>query len=206
MKNLQKINHESSVLNRSPAQIQNIMPGTIVDFRYPTKSGTKGDKAPMVLVIFIDLRKSLLHCVNLNYIPMPLIQKTFRKIASTFGIDVIEEEKGDKTETHSQVGMQSKDGGLNSTDGMKLYERIIVPDILPMYDCYRTYSLSKISSVKLVELDMKIIEDGMTRKSIDDLNNKEDSLLEYLKDADVLKEGGVQGLKFDKQGKRKENQ
>ena len=202
---IRRINHQQSILSRSVAKIQDLWAGAIVQFRYNTKASTTSDKWPLVLIIYLDRKTRLLHCINLNYLPLQVIHLMWRQISEFFGLDVEEKQKGEKKERQSKVELFTREGDM--TAGIKLYERVLKPKILERFDCYRTYSLKKIGRIEAIEFDMKVVKEGMTDVSVRDIkDSQEGNLLDYLKDADVLKKGGVQGLKFDKQGKRKENQ
>ena len=119
---------------------------------------------------------------------------------------------------------------------IQLYETVIKPKLLNTartVDCYRTYKLNNIKNMKIVAYKLDVIENeirrqiGLTKhqlksselyKLIEEENIKTETdnvrveepqtqtLGEYLMDADILKKGGLHGLKYDKQGKRKENQ
>ena len=59
------------------------------------------------------------------------------------------------------------------------------------YSCYRTYVISKIASVRLVEYDMDIVKSGMSRVSPDEVKKRMEDAI-----------GGEVSKQINKRGKK----
>jgi len=168
-KNNSLVNHNSKILNESPSGIRQILPGQIIRFKY---TGSTKDPQPLVLTLFLEENK-LLHCVNLNYMPEEKIQQLFRMLASKYGVATPDKKgRGNKIDKYSQISMPAKGGGLKSQIGRDIYRTIVKPILIENYNCYKTYTITKISGLRLVEYDMDIVKSGMSRVSIKDVQSR----------------------------------
>ena len=73
-----KYNHKIMIKSFQPSPNKAIYPGMIVDFRYTNKGVF--DKNPMVLVLWNDYYKDVIHGINLNYLSTQKIEFLFDKL------------------------------------------------------------------------------------------------------------------------------
>ena len=172
----QKFQHKNNYQGTQPAQIKALYPGMIAQFKY---SGDKiFDKNPLVFVTWNDYKGYKIHGVNLNYLPGSQVQKLFctcellHKGASVYSNEpirrTIQSQMGDYDDTMPYRNLlkeeftriqlptyKEKRGGnpLSKSEARKqmnvLYEKVI-KRVLTKHDIYRTYTPSKMSSIKVI--------------------------------------------------------
>jgi len=172
--------HRGNYLGVQPAKLGALMPGMLCEFRYPSKT----DKTPLILIIFKDKSTQLMHSINLNYLTEGMIQKLFceceklHKGASVYSDEPItrkvQSQMSDYDDTLPNRGLlkeeftrimlptyKERQGGDGSPLGLAearrqmnmLYKKVLRP-IIKKKNIYRTYSLSKMTSMKVVKYQL----------------------------------------------------
>ena len=148
--------HLSFILHRERLSLERALPVMIIEFSY-SSSGT-GDKKPLFLIIGKDINKKLLHGINLNYLNERMIQRLFELISKKYSVDYIPAGSGYKWIDGPYTRVAIPLG--NRTIPTNIYEEIIKPKIINVnpvnYDCYRTYNMSKINSVNVINYKLNI--------------------------------------------------
>ena len=172
----QKYLHKLHIFGRQPAPVKSLHPGMLAQFKY---LGDKiFDKEPLVLVIWNDKLNDNIHGINLNYLPENQVQKLFctcellHKGASVYSNEpirrTIQSQMGDYDDTMPYRNLlkesftriqlptyKEKRGGnpLSKSEAKKqmnmLYEKVL-KKILLKHNIYRTYTPSKMSSIKVI--------------------------------------------------------
>ena len=72
----QRFQHKSNYQSRQPGITKALYPGMIAQFKY---SGDRiFDKTPLIMVVYNEYGRDLVHGINLNYLPESQVQKLFR--------------------------------------------------------------------------------------------------------------------------------
>ena len=125
--------------------------GMIVTFRYNGGS----DKTPVVLVIYYDKQKKMIEGINLNYITISRVGRLVELMGDAkVGIDkdeMIEEFEKDIT----RVQLSAKKRRDNMTPE-KFYKDVVKGDSI-IKRAYRSYYLTKMSSLKAVDLKENLL-------------------------------------------------
>ena len=173
----QKYLHKQNYQGVQPGKLKALYPGMIVEFKYSSKDIF--DKRPLILLLYKEYGKyDLIHGLNLNYLQGSAVQKLFcscellHKGASVYSNEpirrTIQSQMGDYDDTMSYRNLlkeeftrimlptykEKRDGNpLSKSEARKqmkvLYEKVI-KRILTKHDIYRTYTPSKMSSIKVI--------------------------------------------------------
>jgi hypothetical protein len=156
-----RISHERKIKSTEPAG-QNwaaIFPGTTIQFKY-NKLGTS-DPKPLVLFLWRDMQKKLVHGVNLNYLNEYLVQKMYNMLNEFTTVDTRATEVLEEGYTRAFLPRH----GRGRYSAKSLYDNVLKPKVLANQHCYRTWSMSKVSNIKVVEYDWKPTKnESMTTK------------------------------------------
>ena len=159
-----KYNHSRRIKDVQPAMVKSLYPGTIVQFNY---IGNKiFDKKPMVLVLWNDYQGYKIHGVNLNYMKDPQIEMLFTLLSKRTTVK-LEEESKFLNEKYLRVGIK----GFRSPQGIPakaLYKSIIKPRYMKNFDLYRTYDIKKIKALKVINYDLKILNENEQKGTEDE--------------------------------------
>ena len=151
-----RINHYRRVLAEHNINRVQLIPGMIVSFRY--NSSNRYDPRPLILFLYEDKSAKLIHGLNLNYIQEADVQKIFTMISKQVNIEL----NYDVFETGSTMVKLNKNPKSRVGVGAeKLYERLIKPRIFNIErtkNCYRTYKSNKVSSIKIINYRLDVVE------------------------------------------------
>ena len=173
----QTYQHKQNYQGVQPGKLKALYPGMVVEFKYSGKDIF--DKRPLILLLYNEYGKyNLVHALNLNYLQGSAVQKLFcscellHKGASVYSNEpirrTIQSQMGDYDDTMPYRNLlkesftriqlptyKEKRGGnpLSKLEAKKqmnvLYEKVI-KKILTRQDIYRTYTPSKMSSIKVI--------------------------------------------------------
>ena len=162
-----RIEHRQKFLLQQPAKPNMLLPGMVCSFMY--ESSTKLDKRPCILFLYLDKKtsdKTLLHGVNLNYMKDPQIEMLFTLLSKRTTVK-LEEESKFLNEKYLRVGIK----GFRSPQGIPakaLYKSIIKPRYMKNFDLYRTYDIKKIKALKVINYDLKILNENEQKGTEDE--------------------------------------
>jgi hypothetical protein len=151
-----QLNHYRRILGRERIAKFDLVSGMIIDFYY-TGSNIHNTK-PLILILGIDNTNNLIHCINLNYLYEADVQNLFDAISKKVNIKVSNLSKETKTNiitTAAHIDFTKK------IDGYALYENVIKPVLFTKNttkNCYRTYKLSKIQNLNLINYRIDAVE------------------------------------------------
>ena len=180
-----KISHERRIQSEKTISKNKLAPGMMITFNYSSKGIY--DKTPFVLFLYEDKSKKLIHCINLNYLPESVVQKLFKDISKVVPVEFSGNTDLNKPFTGVDMTGEDSSGDIatnrksTSTANM-LYEKVIKPKLLNISsteNCYRTYSINKVSSIKVVSYKLDVIEKDI--RGIADVNSGEISSAELHK-------------------------
>tara|TARA_B100000131_G_scaffold313744_1_gene349525 strand:+ start:868 stop:1419 length:552 start_codon:yes stop_codon:yes gene_type:complete len=132
---------------------RNIWPGTVLQFKYDSKG--RFDRRPLILCLYVDRQKQVVHGVNFNYLSEFKVQKLFTFIHRVIKIDQRNEDIKTLNGPITRIKMTKTGEGQSE----RLYERVIKPRLLVEDDCYRTYSINKMSGVEACWYEIDIIKE-----------------------------------------------
>jgi len=115
----------------------------IIQFSYYGEE--RVDKRPLILFLYHDRTKKLVHGINLNYIYDYEVQQIFDNAAKITKVKMENESILSEKEYTRILIPRSR----SEQTTKKLYENIIKPTLIE-YDIYRTYKPAKIRRIKLV--------------------------------------------------------
>jgi len=156
-----RISHARSIKSEESAgkDWSNIFPGTCLKFKYDKQNAF--DRKPLILFLWRDSNKKLLHGINLNYLNEYIVQKMFNLLNEFTTVDT--RATNILQEGYTRAFLPRHGRGRYSAKS--LYDNVLKPKILSKENCYRTWSISKISNVKVVEYDWKSTKiESMTDK------------------------------------------
>ena len=144
-----KYSHKAYILDYETIRKTAVWPGHVVDFRYSVKNRKAGsDRRPLVFVLFRDRDKDLFHGINLNYLSEFEVQKLFREVRKIVPLNQSDTSAATLSETTVRFDIDKYSEKIPQL----IYDKIIRPKFLAFgkTDCYRTYSMSKMSSMRVV--------------------------------------------------------
>jgi hypothetical protein len=171
-------NHKSRILGTQPGLFKAIIPGMIISFKYRKKKVF--DDNPILLVLYKDYYKNLVHGLNLNYLTDFEIKLMIGKImtgASVYSesknILKIEDQTGDYddalpyrnllkkpyTRLKLPVFKEKREGNpISKSEAKKqmdiLYEKVVKKVMKQkQLNAYRTYHINLVSNTKVLEFD-----------------------------------------------------
>ena len=151
-----KYNHAEKIVGTQPAKINSLKPGMIIRFRYSGKNIS--DRNPLVLFFWNDGSEKNIHGLNLNYLTQYKITELFNSFGKTTLVSQVDKDDDDINllgEDYTRVYLPPlTNTGTNSsseviTEMKSMYKKRIKP-VLKTTNCYRTYKLDRISSVKSI--------------------------------------------------------
>ena len=144
----QKISHANRILGEQTLQEKNILPGLVCRFTY--NKPKVYDRRPLVFIFQYD--GNLIHGINFNYINKARIDK-FAKLSQSL-VPIQYENILRVKEDYPRLQLSNK-RRASSVDGKLLYSTVMPRDVY-FRNAYRTYKLSIIGSLKLVNFDFGI--------------------------------------------------
>ena len=151
---MSKYNHSTNIVGIQPAKINALEPGMIIRFKYSSKS----DNNPLVLFFWNDSHEKNIHGLNLNYLTNYKIKNLFESFGKTTTISQVDEDEDETTllsEDYTRISLppitktQTKSVSEAKLEMKRMYKNRVKP-ILKTDDCYRTYKLDRISSLKVI--------------------------------------------------------
>jgi hypothetical protein len=178
------LNHHRRILSKNIISKSELKPGMIVLFKY---SGKKiSDKSPLILFLYDDVSNKLIHGLNLNYLYEHDIQKIFKAISKKVDISI---SYTDNPNGYPYIQLNKNSKSTIGFGAKQLYEDVIKPEIFSIQrtkDCYRTYNVKNISSLKLVNYKLDVIEDTIREETkISKYKLKTPELFENIKEQQV---------------------
>ena len=163
-----KINHYRRIMSKQIISTPEIKPGMMLDFRYTGVNAY--DKNPLVLFIYKDDsgKNTLLHGININYLYEKDVQSIFESMSKLVDLKMDYSDSIISKRGYSQLQLEKNPKSLTGVTGIKLYEKIIKPKIFKIprtRDCYRTYDIKKITSLRLINYKFDIIEKEIREKT-----------------------------------------
>ena len=156
--NKKRIEHRKKFLKLQPTKPMMLLPGMVISFMY--KSESRFDKRPCILFLWLDKKtsdKELLHGINLNYLKDSQIELLFQQLQKKTTVQ-LEDKSKFLQESYLRVGIK----GRRSPEGIPaklLYKTIIQPRFMKKFDIYRTYDISKIKGLRVINYDLEMLED-----------------------------------------------
>jgi len=140
------------IISKKRIQKSSMSAGSLVTFNY---SGIHIiDKNPLIIFLYDD--GNLAHGINFNYLYEHDIQNLFKFINSVIPVRMISsKEKSEITFT-------------KEVNAKKLYESVIKPKLMSVprtKDCYRTYKISKMTNLHLVNYKIDLIEKQVRKET-----------------------------------------
>jgi len=156
-----RINHNRRILSERVVSLYELLPGQIIRFRY--NAVKRYDPNPLVLFLYNDQSKNLIHGINLNYLYELDVQRAFTQISSIVNVGM------ENNKNNDFIKVQLTKGNVKTGVGAeKLYEQFIKPKLFNVgrtKDCYRTYKNNKITTLKLVNYRMDVIENQIRQQT-----------------------------------------
>jgi len=152
-----KYNHIERIIGIQPAKINSLDPGMIIKFKYSGKNVS--DKNPLVLFFWNDRSEKNIHGLNLNYLTNYKIKNLFESFGKTTTISQVDEDEDETTllsEDYTRIDLPpiTKMGTGTASEAKlemkRMYKNRVKP-ILKTDNCYRTYKLDRISSLKVIK-------------------------------------------------------
>jgi hypothetical protein len=156
-----RINHIRRVLDKKVISVSELIPGMIISLRYNSKN--RFDPNPLGLYLYRDKKFNLMHFLNFNYIHESDLQNLFKNISKKVDIfiDYDVSEKG-----YTRINLNKNPKSKTGVGAKVLYETIIKPKLFNVSrtkDCYRTFKIDKISSLRLINYRMDVIEERIRK-------------------------------------------
>jgi hypothetical protein len=170
----QRYLHNKKILDRQPAKLKAIYPGTILEFHYSGKNIS--DRKPLVLVLWNDRAGNKVHGINLNYLNEMRIKELMERIVQKGGTKIVLEDqmKPDDyddnlpyrnlvNDPYTRIKLptyREKKGGnpLSKQEAMVQMDRLynkVLKKAVKKHDIYRSYLIGKIKAAKVVTYDMR---------------------------------------------------
>ena len=176
-----RYNHERKIENTQYGNLKLLQKGMVVSFNY--KSSNIFDKRPLILFLYRE--KNIIHGINLNYLDNYKFKRLFKVLGNENKIEEKDESASKKlSEDYTRINLptfkRERDGDKLSkseakVEGKKVYKKTLKPKILGD-DVYRTYSVKKMSSIKIVNIkgEQKLVKgkSGETNEEVEDNENK----------------------------------
>ncbi len=137
-----KISHAGQIISEQTLQEKNILPGLVVRFAY--NAPKVYDRRPLVMVFQYD--GNLIHGINFNYLHESRVQRFGKLAQSLVPIEFENILKLREDYTRLQLSNRRR---ASSVDGKLLYNTVMPRDVY-FRNAYRTYKLSTVTSLKLV--------------------------------------------------------
>lgn len=157
------LNHYRRIISKSIISKSELKPGMITLFKY---RGEKiSDKSPLILFLYNDTSTKLIHGINLNYLYEHDIQNIFKMISKKIDISISYTEDPDG---HPFVQLNENSKSTIGFGATKLYNEVIKPKVFSIprtKNCYRTYNTKNISSLRLVNYKLDVIEDTIRKET-----------------------------------------
>lgn len=145
--------HRKNILDKASIDKTKIQVGDILEFRYRGKKD-KFTKTKLVLVINIypvigATKEKKVHAFSLEKLSMSV----FKRLLSMTGIPILEIDKRKGKEVSKVIIRESGE------KGEVFYRK--VSDKFKSYNAYRTYKMSEMKAIKLIEYDWKSKQLGL---------------------------------------------
>ena len=144
--------HRSKITKRTDIDVGQALRGRVYEIRYESDTATKGKYVVLGINIYPKgggKSKQLLHCLDLDEIPMAEVRKLIRSASNI----VTGYKRGLE---HQQLIIEGRSTAIYDAQLKKLQKRI--PGI------YKTFKLNKITKFELTNYDFTSIADTATKK------------------------------------------
>ncbi len=144
--------HRSKITERTDIEVGQALRGRVYEIRYESDTATKGKYVVLGINIYPKgggKSKQLLHCLDLDEIPMAEVRKLIRSASNI----VTGYKRGLE---HQQLIIEGRSTAIYDAQLKKLQKRI--PGI------YKTFKLNKITKFELTNYDFTSIADTATKK------------------------------------------
>jgi len=144
--------HRSKITERTDIDVGQALRGRVYEIRYESDTATKGKYVVLGINIYPKgggKSKQLLHCLDLDEIPMAEVRKLIRSASNI----VTGYKRGLE---HQQLIIEGRSTAIYDAQLKKLQKRI--PGI------YKTFKLNKITKFELTNYDFTSIADTATKK------------------------------------------
>ena len=174
-RNQSRINHRKKFLSIQVGKVGSLVPGLFLWFTY--KSRNRFDKMTFILFLYKDNEKNVIHGLNLNYVKDSLLQTFFSLLNKTVDIKLEDEAKFIK-DPYLRVALKGKRAPQGKP--VKQVYDTVIRRFLKKHDCYRTYRISDIKGLKIINFDLDILKEKKekqeqeTEEQIEQKNNQKD--------------------------------
>ena|GEM_PF-4545706 len=162
--NRKKINHYRRILGQTNINKEALVPGQIVSFNYMGKN--IWDRNPLIIFLFRDRDKNdLVHGININYLYENDVQSVFRMMTKRVNAKIAYEKS---SEGYAYLQLEENKNIRTGVHAQDLYEEVIKPIMFKSprtKDCYRTYAYTKMTSIKLVNYKLDVIEEAIRKNT-----------------------------------------
>tara|TARA_R100001443_G_scaffold84404_1_gene91055 strand:+ start:152 stop:637 length:486 start_codon:yes stop_codon:yes gene_type:complete len=152
-------NHIVEIKDTQHAKIQALIPGMILKFRYESiqKKKKVNDSEPMILLLYFDRANGLFDGLNLNYLSHYRFHRLFKIFQEQTFVSTQEEEVSPllaESFTFISIPPASQlQRPRSRSEARKEMKRLYKKTIGPKFrDVYRSYSLSSIKTLRVVNL------------------------------------------------------
>jgi hypothetical protein len=174
-----RIPHTRKVLYEQTLQEGRIMPGMIISFTYTSENIY--DRKPLFFVF--NRQGDRINGMNLNYLNEGRVQRFF-KFAQTL-TPVFEENVLGMNLPYIRLQLTDPKKPSSVDDGL-LY-RTVMPRDIYYKKAWRTYSLSKASSMKVVNYELDVLATKVGRRSMESLKKRK-NIKQEIKGGEINKE------------------
>ena len=157
-----KVNHRKKFLSIQVGKIGSLVPGLFLWFTY--KSKKRFDKRPFILFLHKDDEKKVIHGLNLNYVKDSLLQTFFKLLNKTVNIKIEETVKFIK-DPYLRVELKGKRAPQGKP--VKQVYNTVIRRFLKKHDCYRTYRISDIKGLKIINFDLETVNEKKQKEKED---------------------------------------
>ena len=162
--NRKKINHYRRILGQTNINKEALVPGQIVSFKYMGKN--IWDRNPLIIFLFRDRDKNdLVHGININYLYENDVQNVFKMMTKRVNAKIAYEKS---SEGYAYLQLEENKNIRTGVHAQDLYEEVIKPIMFKSprtKDCYRTYAYTKMTSIKLVNYKLDVIEEAIRKNT-----------------------------------------
>ena len=161
-KNRKKINHYRRILGQTNVSKDALVPGQIISFNYIGKN--IWDRHPLIIFLFRDRDKNdLIHGININYLYENDVQNVFKMMTKRVNAKVAYDKS---SEGYAYLQLEENKNVRTGVHAQDLYEEVIKPIMFKSRktkNCYRTYAYTKMTSIKLINYKLDVIEETIRK-------------------------------------------
>jgi len=150
-----KLNHEGLILESQKLSERSLLPGMILQFSYNAK--TAYDRKPLIYFMDWDKEKVNIEGINLNYLKPSNLQKFFTNISNRI-VPIYYENLLKLKKPYQRVQVASR-LSMETFNNQTVY-KMIFPTDNQLIKAYRSYKLTTVSSMKVVNLRLDMLNDS----------------------------------------------